>query len=230
MNSQKLHPRMLVGLFFIFLGILFLLDNYYNFGIDILGDIINWKNILIAAGTVILVAKSHKTPGFVLIGIGLWGYFPDFWPLLLILLGISIILRNKPPKDDDDKSFFHFNSNPEKVDKNKIDDASIFGGGTKVVISDAFTGGKITSIFGGSEIDLTQCKLAPGDNYLDILAVFGGSTLIIPPDWKVVVDVLPIFGGFSDDRKKYANMVQPDDRILYVKGIVIFGGGELKSY
>ena len=68
-----------------------------------------------------------------------------------------------------------------------IDDVSIFGGGTKIISSDNFKGGNITAIFGGSEINLTGCKLANGDQVIDVLMIFGGSTIIVPKEWNVVV-------------------------------------------
>jgi predicted membrane protein len=31
---------------------------------------------------------------------------------------------------------------------------------------------------------------------IDILGIFGGSTLIVPKEWNVVVEVFSLFGGF----------------------------------
>jgi len=56
--------------------------------------------------------------------------------------------------------------------------------------------------------------------------VFGGASLIIPPDWNVKSDVLNLFGGFSDKRR--TSQVN-NNKTLTIKGVVIFGGGELKS-
>jgi hypothetical protein len=58
--------------------------------------------------------------------------------------------------------------------------------------------------------------------------LFGGSNLIVPDDWKVKSEVVSILGGFSDKRLIVPN---PDtEKTLLVKGVVIFGGLELKSY
>ena len=85
------------------------------------------------------------------------------------------------------------------------------------------------SLFGGSEINLSNCKFADGDNILEVTFIFGGSTLIVPSDWKVETDVLAIFGGFGDKRRKDPNMVYDSSRTLIVKGFVLFGGGEIKN-
>jgi hypothetical protein len=59
--------------------------------------------------------------------------------------------------------------------------------------------------------------------------MFGGSKLIIPDNWVVKSDMFSIFGGFNDKRT-----IKPEKadhkNILYLKGAVIFGGIEIKSF
>jgi predicted membrane protein len=114
--------------------------------------------------------------------------------------------------------------------KDVLDDVSIFGGGEKSINSDNFKGGSITSIFGGSEINLKGCKLSEGPNVIDVLCVFGGTTLIVPNDWNVIMNVTPIFGGFSNKIIKDPSASVDINKTIIVKGLVIFGGGEIKSY
>ena len=111
-----------------------------------------------------------------------------------------------------------------------IDDVSVFGGGHKIIHSDNFKGGNITAIFGGSEIDLTQCKLAPGENVIDVVIIFGGSTIVVPNDWDVITNVTPLFGGFSYKKSRYQSPGSEPAGTLVIKGVAIFGGGEVKSY
>jgi len=40
--------------------------------------------------------------------------------------------------------------------------------------------------------------------------------------------LVPIFGGFSDKRIKDPNRVYEEDKLLLIKGLVLFGGGEIK--
>ena len=112
--------------------------------------------------------------------------------------------------------------------QDNIDDVSVFGGGTKNFTSRNFTGGKLTAIFGGSDIHLENCSLAHGQNEMDLFVMFGGYTIYVPQEWNVVIDVVPIFGGFSDKRIKDPNRVYEDDKVLIIKGLVLFGGGEIK--
>ena len=93
-----------------------------------------------------------------------------------------------------------------------------------------FSGGNITAVFGGSEIILKGCKLSEGTSSIDILAVFGGTTIIVPNDWNVVMNVTSIFGGFSNKSVKDPSMFPDQSKTLIIKGLVVFGGGELKTY
>ncbi len=115
-------------------------------------------------------------------------------------------------------------------ESDRLDDVAIFGGGHKFIVSDNFQGGNVTAIFGGSEIDLTRCKLAPGQNVLEVTAIFGGTTLIVPKEWNVVINVTPLFGGFSHKGMRGPNVVINPESTLVIKGVVIMGGGEIKTY
>ena len=89
---------------------------------------------------------------------------------------------------------------------------------------------KKTAIFGGSEINLSRCKLAEGKNIIDVFMIFGGSNIVVPPDWSIKIDVLSIFGGFSDKRQNFTDESKKENKELYIKGLAIFGGGEIKNY
>ena len=58
-------------------------------------------------------------------------------------------------------------------------------------------------------------------NELDLFVMFGGYTIYVPQDWNVIVDLVPIFGGFSDKRIKDPNRVYEENKILIIKGLVL---------
>ena len=151
---------------------------------------------------------------------------PELWPLLLVLVGVYIIFGRK---GNFRHSIESTDAGQSKNSNDYVESISIFGGSSKIVNSDNFKGGNIVSIFGGSEINLTNSKLAEGENNIEITAVFGGTTLIVPSDWNVELDVLPIFGGFGDKRMKDPNKKIQEGKKLLIKGIVLFGGGEIKT-
>jgi len=232
-NSNK---RITIGIILIFLGALFLLNTLDIFSFKVTHVVFSFPFILFIIGILIMINSSKKVLGGILTGIGtIWllpRIFPEIdygpniiLPLVFIGLGIYIIFKHTQRKREDIHGF----NREVNIDKDMIEDVAIFGGGTKIITSENFKGGSITAIFGGSEIDLTKCKMAEGDNVVDILALFGGTTLIIPKDWNVQINITPIFGGFSNKTAKLPNTSIDYSRTLIIKGLCIFGGGEIKS-
>jgi predicted membrane protein len=139
----------------------------------------------------------------------------------MVAIGIMFIFKSK--KDG------AWCSKTENFSIDYINDVNVFGGSEKKLSTQTFRGGKITSVFGGSNYDMLNCKLAEGKNVLDMINIFGGSKIIVPNNWKIHIEVVSIFGGFSDKRKLVN--INPDcpECELYITGIAIFGGGEIKS-
>jgi predicted membrane protein len=203
-----------------------------------LKDIIwSWEMLLIVVGIFSLLNNQSKVLGIVLISLG--GFFlienywdfpyyvrKAFWPSVVVVFGLYLIFS--PPRYFRRRNRDKDNDSGESRDF--IDEVSIFGGGERVVTSNEFKGGKTTSIFGGSKINLMNSQLAKGENIIDTFSVFGGTTLIVPAGWNVRVEVASIFGGFSDKRERMPNLVFDQDRVLVIKGLAIFGGGEIKSF
>lgn len=176
-----------------------------------------------------------------------------FWPIVIIIVGLVLLLK-KPgihdhPRKHWKKNWNNGNNNTNNPDSDNtgssssnatgfnseqeyIDDVAIFSGSSKKINTLNFRGGRMTAIFGGSEINLSRSRLAPGENILNVFFMFGGSEIVVPSDWNVVIEATPIFGGFSDERYVSKDLQLKDENksVLVIKGLVIFGGAELKSY
>ena len=63
------------------------------------------------------------------------------------------------------------------------------------------------------------------------MAIFGGMKLVVPDNWKVRINAVSIFGGFSDKHRMHIpdNATNTDNELI-IRGFVIFGGGEIKSF
>ena len=207
--------------------------------IDLKSYIFSWKTLLIAIGVVILVSTEQRMTGYILIGVGLLFWLPSlfnfnvslhqvFWPLVLIAIGLVIISR----RHKHDTSGGQGRTTPGEdgsFQTDYIDDVSIFGGGIKRYSSQNLRGGNVTAIFGGSEIDLTTSQLSNEGTVVDLFTMFGGTKLIVPGSWQVKSEATSLFGGFSD--KRHIKPEQTiDDKVLLIKGVVLFGGVEIKSY
>lgn len=232
--KKRLDPIYIIGIILLIAGGLLLLDNFNILDFNISKIIFSWQMIFIVIG-LLIYAGSNNNIGLVFIllgtiffitkylGINIWA----FWPLILIILGLYILLgfRRKTSVSDNNAKI---NNEDTYINHNKIDEVSIFGGSEKSYRMDNFEGGKITGIFGGSEIDLYECKLAPGVHYLDVTAIFGGFSIIVPKDWNIEIRIFPLFGGFSDQRRKDPSINYNRENMLIIKGFVMFGGGEIK--
>ncbi len=234
-RSGRAH--LLLGIVLMFLGLFLIAD---------LADIVpwrmrdflfTWQALLIFLGLVFLSNKDNKGTGLILIAIGSFFLLPRFfdlpyywrslfWPSMLILLGLVVIFGSR--RHGGGSTFFG-GSRRRGSSEDYLDDVDIFGGGDRIINSQNFQGGKITHIFGGSKYDMTNARLAPGNNNLEIVWIFGGSKFIIPEGWNVKVEVTSIFGGFSDKRVRSIVVTDPD-RTLVISGQIIFGGGEIVNY
>jgi len=234
MEKRQLDHRLWLGVGAIILGALFLATNFGVLDFEIRRYILRWEVFLMFLGIVFISGRGKRSTGIILIVIGAVFYLRDFlhydfnfwqifWPCILIFAGIMIIFRHRLDRDWGKKSLL--------TDDSVIDELAIFGGGDRVVTSQQFQGGKVTAVFGGLNYNMLKAKLAPGENFIDVFCLFGGMKLIVPEGWKVKVRVMSLFGGFSDKHRfKSPESFTDNEAQLIIKGTVIFGGGEIKSY
>lgn len=224
---------MVIGILVVTFGLLYMLNNMGAVPREIWRLIFSWPMLLVAIG---IVNLAERKPGFGTLMIAIGGLFlfdryydlpfnifSLFWPVVIILIGIALIFSNGSlVARIRGRRVIHSSS-----DGDVLDEACVFGGNEKMIHSQNFKGGEIVAVFGGSKIDLTQAQLAPGPQELELVAVFGGATLLVPNDWNVKMEITSIFGGFADKRH---NLNIDNNKTLILKGVAIFGGGELKSY
>lgn len=226
--EYKSKKRALVGIVFIIVGAVLIAKKMDLIPASISHIIISWQMLLIAIGVINIVSKHNFRSGLILIIIGTFFILPNlinipfevktmFWPAIFIAIGLVMITarnRNRFPKNIG-------------LSDNHIDLLTFMGGGKRKITSENFMGGKVTSIFGGSELDLTSAILKENECFVDVFTMFGGLEIVVPNNWEVRVEVTSIFGGFDDKR----NVIKTDStKVLIIKGVNIFGGGEVKSY
>jgi len=225
--------RAIFGIFLIFFGLLLVFKNLDIFPYELQHLVFSWPALLLGLGALFFLGKKDKTTGLVLMIVGGVFLFPLifdwgfnwrglFWPIILILVGVVIIRRRG--------EYGFRNNEADGINADYIDELNIFGGGEKSINNKNFKGGKITCVFGGSQLNLTNAQLAEGTNVIDLFAMFGGCTLIVPSDWDVRVEVSAVLGGVSDKRMPSPNYVVEPKKELVIKGLVALGGCEIKSY
>ncbi len=216
--------KILIGLFIIIVGLVFLLENLgYIHHIDI------WQfwpviPILIGIGQ-IAKPKQYRnyTSGAILIIVGavflgnnldiINFNIGDIWPLFLILVGFSILKHAiwKPKAEETNVDFIDMNF--------------ILSGGEFNFASKKLTGGKLTAIMGGGELDLRDAVMAGDEVIIDVFAFWGGIDLRVPKTWRVVVHATPFMGGIESKVSTTADST----KTLIIKGTAIMGGVEIKN-
>ncbi|MBN1117111.1 MAG: hypothetical protein JXA77_07900 [Bacteroidales bacterium] len=238
MEQQENKKRILIGVVIIVVGALLLMRNFGVYDDYISKYIFHWEMILISIGLISIVSHEGRGPGYLMLLLG--GIFYtrnvldltffegiNFWQLFLafmfIFAGIFVIFKRK-------STYECKNPHRSTTDMDTMDEVAVFGGGDRTIVSDSFKGGKLLAVFGGSNFNLMRSKLAPGKNYIDVLVVFGGFKLVVPEEWNVKINAISIFGGLTDKHRVSRPKPTENESELIIKGFVIFGGGELKSY
>ena len=227
--------RVVFGLLIIGLGAILLADNIGALSPEVKSIVLTWQMLIISIG-IINLANREWFSALILIFIGAFFLIPEhthfgfdftrlFWPLLLIFFGVMILIKlgfRNPRKDNE----LYQSVSPADT----IDDTAIFGGAKKIISSQNFCGGRLLAIFGGFEIDFTQARLAPGTQVIDLFCMFGGVTLIFPPDWEIRNQVTAVLGGVEDKRRLLVTDSNGNSNVIILKGLALLGGGEVKSY
>lgn len=249
-NPKDSKGRMIAGVIILIAGLLFMFSNFNMIPPQWEYYIFSWKTLIIGIGVLNILFSHNRNGGFIMIVVGLAFWIPEIFtltlsagkmvfPLAVIAVGVFLLFNSS------DKRFGNrfwrrrigeqkgaMSDDEESDSEDYVDDMAVFGGGSRVVTSKNFKGGKLTAIFGGSEIRMHHAKLAPGDQVLDVFFLFGGSELIVPSDWVINVEVISIFGGFGDKRyvSRLEDFAGEKPSSLTIKGLVLFGGAGLKTY
>jgi predicted membrane protein len=234
------------GILLLFVGGVLLLDRMDVFDFS---WALSWPFILIGAGIFSIVRNGSKNGfGIILVLVGSffllrrenlipYEYYEYLLPVGIIIVGLYMIVNRRTKSDKvvekADKKFTETTdtvgvSGAKEVNSDYIKAEAIFASVQRRLISKNFKGGKVTSAFGGADIDLSKAEIQESAT-LDVEVLFGGLKLIIPPNWEIQADVSNVFSGI-EDKRAFPSGDGADRKILYIKGSVSFGGLEFKSY
>jgi hypothetical protein len=217
--------RLLLGIGLLIAGVLFLLDLA-----DVLeaGPIIRswWPVIVIGFGLAALVGPAKSViGGSIVTGAGVILLIASLdilpisageliLPLILIAVGLGLLLIRAGVTSRGDE-------------QGRINAFSMFGGQTITARSTDFTGGSVTAIFGGADLDLRPAIIAPDGAGIETFAAFGSVSIIVPRGWRVTVSGMPLFAGFEDKIDRSAPIDENAPHIT-VTGVAAFGSVEVK--
>lgn len=219
--------KLIIGGFLIFLGLGFFADQVPGFNFARIFGVF-WPVVVMMIGLYIILKTRSQflVGGFIFLLGGLWlvDQFVDLpfsiwnlWPLVLIFIGLRIIFPGK---------WGEFNRmSSGTVEDDTFESTAVFWGDSRKIKSDNLKSGKITAIFGGSEIDLRDAKVAKDGARIEIASIFGGVTVKVNENTLVKSEGLGIFGAFEEKTSKPA---KPEGTIV-IQGSAIFGGVEIKN-
>ncbi len=199
---------------------------------EVLVDLLfRWELILIGLGIYLMATERKGRTGLLLFLVGLLFWIPDafdlpdnysVWPLLLLLIGLYFLLSS-------DRSSKKKKVRHQKEARDRFQETVIFGSNERIVNSEHFQGGDVMAIFGESHIDLTRCHWAEGSGEIEVFFLFGGGTIHVPPEWDLEIDVVQIFGSFSDKRTQKLERGSQETPRPRVTGFCIFGEGKIRD-
>jgi predicted membrane protein len=228
----RLSFQVALGLIVVLLGVLFTLDNldllyardYLRYWPALLvlyglwraatcdttsGKV--WGLFWALVGSILLLDKLY------IIDVRLW----DLGPLILVVIGASMLFGTMRRHRQ-----FAVGTGLRSADSNStISAVAILGGFKRTNDSQDFRGGEATAIMGGCELDLRQASIKEGEAVLDLFAFWGGIEIRVPEDWTVVLEGVPVLGGFEDKTRA----PKESHKRLIIKGYVVMGGAEIKN-
>lgn len=138
------------------------------------------------------------------------------FPIILVIIGLSMIFKNNFNRDINTKM---------KNAKNSSDGCcATFSTQELSYDNETFKETNLTAVFGGVTCDLRNAKIN-SDVYIYTCSVFGGIDLLVPEGVNVKYRSTSIFGGVDYKNKKAGKECK---HTIYIDATCIFGGLDIK--
>jgi predicted membrane protein len=238
-RGNLMTPRLIIGLAVALFGVVLVFD---RLNLVVADDVLRWwPGVIIAIGAMIFTQSRRIGGGIngaIVMLIGVWlllnslrivrvGFWEMFWPLVLIGIGVALVMqtlgrRTREVSSTNDRD-------------NTLAVFAVMGGVKRISTAERFRGGEITALMGGTQIDLRQATIPPGEEaVIDVFVIMGGGEILVPSSWTVVTQLVPVMGGVDDKRlpplpgSAESLAGRPAPRLV-LRGLLLMGGIEIKS-
>lgn len=140
-----------------------------------------------------------------------------FFPIILVLIGLSIIFGNRPHVKIPDAAVTGFAAG-ETPNYN-----AVFSGSDVRWPAEPFHGATVSAIFGGVDLDLRGAIITQ-DVIINTTVIFGGIDVYVPANVRVKVAGTPVFGGVTNKAESAAENAPT----IYINSTCVFGGMDIK--
>ncbi|HRY13061.1 MAG TPA: cell wall-active antibiotics response protein [Syntrophomonadaceae bacterium] len=237
---EKSYGRYGVGLLIILIGAIALLNNFGITAVS-LSWLLNlvWPLLFVAAGINWItransgdrVRLASIVTGAILVAVGVLffganaglfdldktSFWKGFWPVIIILIGINIMFKNE-----------------HNIGANM----AIMGAVDKTKDSWELSSGDYTAVMGGIDLDIRKANFTEREVTLNLTAIMGGISIIVPEDVPVTCQGTAILGavdllgkesgGIIGNATTQSGDLQRAARVLHLKCTCIMGGIEVK--
>lgn len=143
---------------------------------------------------------------FLLSNVGLFDFgflFRNFWPVLLIGIGVWIIIAQVNKKGGEGVRYGDKRIVSENESVNYI---NTFGDLKLVIDNKSFKGGRVRTTFGELSVDMTKISLEQGEHILDLRVVFGEINVSLPKDVPIKIVATNVAGDIKLFEQKWEGL------------------------
>lgn len=220
--------RILWGTVLIIAGTLFALNSLNITDINLFFD--GWWTLFILIPCIVgLFTEREKTGNLLGIAVAVFLFlccrevlsFSMFWqllvPVIIVVAGLRLILSSL--FDSKISAILDKQKKEGKAPKTAF---AAFSGNDINYGGEIFEGVNLTAVFGGLDCDLREAVITE-DCVITVTVLFGGIDLLVPEGINVKSNTLALFGSTTNKTS-----VHKDAPTLYINGVCMFGGVELR--
>jgi hypothetical protein len=237
-RNPRITGRLLMGLAFLWLGVLWTLDNLGFLDADV---IVRWWPLLVIvfglAKLFGLGARQSTFAAVLWLLAGTWLMLHELgivrhgitglWPLALVLIGGRIIM-NSSRRSKVRRTQRPGASSVNADDHGRVKVEAVMAGVERRFRTGVFGGGEVLSIMANVELDLREATLGEARTELEVNAVLGGIVLRVPRGWTVINEATPVMGAIEDHTEPPA-AGEPGRDTLILRGAAVMGGVEIRN-